>query len=87
MAEQLALTFPSDTFFVGVGAQAPYWPWIHLPRIGSQNIISHILRRSSFSPLSLCCAFSRDMVSILQPQVVAISPGPKHQHGRALPGG
>lgn len=68
MAEQLALTFPSDTFFVGVGAQAPHWPQIHLSGIGSLNVISHI-PQIIILPLTVSlCAFSWGMVSILCPR-------------------
>lgn len=79
MAEQLALTFPSDTFFfVGVGAQDLHSPWIHLPGIGSLNILSYMCQ-ILIIPISLCFLLGYGVCSV--PQVVAISPSSERQHG------
>lgn len=77
--------------FVGVGAQAPYWPKMNLSWIGSLNIISHILQISftlpSLSVLSLwlwcpfCAPGGGHFPWLLAPAWEALPGGPRKAEG------
>lgn len=79
MAEQLALTFPSDTFFFcgrwstrsSFAMDSSSWDWV------TKYLIIYV--PNTHYPISLCFLLGYGVCSV--PQVVAISPSSERQHG------